>query len=172
MQLLHFKQNSLTGIVGVGWGLGGERQCFASPAIPRPPVEQVRRASYVWSPETYKDIQAQFMNISRYVPELHNIVTPSIAFLSQHPTPTPTPLSLCRAQGHPFKASLHQVTSVPWGAYTDRVAGIEVRDRRKSLWGFFLSDDESLRGFLWRPHFSLLWVWWQRPVFKWEIKDF
>lgn len=29
------------------------------------------------------------MNISRYVPELHNIVTPSIAFLSQHPTPTP-----------------------------------------------------------------------------------
>lgn len=130
----------------------------------------------MWSPETYKDIQAQFMNISRYVPELHNIVTPSIAFLSQHPTPAhhspPPSLSLCRAQGHPFKGSLHQATSVPWGAYTDRAAGIEVRDRRKSLWGFFLSDDESLWGFLWHPHFSLLWVWWQRPVFKLELKDF
>lgn len=73
------------------WGGGG--QCFAYPALLRPPVEQVRRASYVWSPETYKDIQAQFMNISHYVPELHNIVTASIAFLSQHPTPPHPSLS-------------------------------------------------------------------------------
>lgn len=164
--LLHHKHNSLTGIGGKK-----QQQCFASPALPRPPVEQVRQASYVWSPETYKDIQAQFMNISRYVPELHNIVTPSIAFLSQHPTPPhPTPLSLpCT------RPSIQSVSS------SSHISPLRCL-YRPCCWDWSERQEEEPVGLLplwWRVSaglpltptlFSALSL--KRPVFKLELKDF
>lgn len=81
-------------------------------------------------------------------------------------------LSHGRTQDPPFKGPLHQATSVPWGACTDRAAGIEVKDRRKSLWGFFLSDDEALQGFLWHPRFSLLCLMTKSCLQKITVKGF
>lgn len=77
--------------------------------------------------------------------------TPSVGFLS-HLSPSlslslTVYLSHGRTQDHPFKGPLHQATSVPPGACTGRAAGIEVSGAG-ATWGFFLSDDEALQGFL------------------------
>lgn len=77
--------------------------------------------------------------------------TPSGGFLSHLSlsfslSPTVYP-SHGPTQDHPFKGPLHQATSVPRGACTDRAAGIEVKGAG-ATWGFFLSDDEALQGFL------------------------
>lgn len=164
----HRQGNILTGI---------RKKYFAFPVLPMPPVKQRPLTCEILQFKKIFRLTSlifhtifQNFKISDVWDLINSLSVPPLSlFLSLSLT---VYLSHGRTQDHPFKGLLHQATSVPWGACTDRAAGIEVRDRRKSLCCFFLSDDETLQGFLWHPRYSLLCLMTKPCLQKITVKGF